>query len=331
MHRIKFKTIVTNEVDGRYVTNLKSKSISDLPEGDIIINVKYSSLNYKDALSSIGNKGVTRKYPHTPGIDAAGVVADSKSDKFKVGDEVIVTGFDLGMNTSGGFAEYIRIPAEWAMPLPNNLSLKESMIYGTAGFTAALSLFKLEEFNLIDNSKEILVTGATGAVGSMAVSILSKAGYKAVAATGKTDKEDFLKNIGANKVIDRKEVDDDSKRPLLRPRWGGVIDTVGGNILATALKTTDYSKGVTTCGLTQSIELNTTVFPFILKGVCLIGIDSVECPMDIRKKVWSKISTDWKVDVLNEISTEISLEDVPKYLEKILAGQNVGKVVVNIG
>jgi putative YhdH/YhfP family quinone oxidoreductase len=331
MHRIKFRTIVTNEVDGRYVTNLKSKSISDLPEGDIIINVKYSSLNYKDALSSIGNKGVTRKYPHTPGIDAAGVVADSKSDKFKVGDEVIVTGFDLGMNTSGGFAEYIRIPAEWAMPLPNNLSLKESMIYGTAGFTAALSLFKLEEFNLIDNSKEILVTGATGAVGSMAVSILSKAGYKAVAATGKTDKEDFLKNIGANKVIDRKEVDDDSKRPLLRPRWGGVIDTVGGNILATALKTTDYSKGVTTCGLTQSIELNTTVFPFILKGVCLIGIDSVECPMDIRKKVWSKISTDWKVDVLNEISTEISLEDVPKYLEKILAGQNVGKVVVNIG
>jgi alcohol dehydrogenase len=235
------------------------------------------------------------------------------------------------MNTSGGFAEYIRIPAEWAMPLPNNLSLKESMIYGTAGFTAALSLFKLEEFNLIDNSKEILVTGATGAVGSMAVSILSKAGYKAVAATGKTDKEDFLKNIGANKVIDRKEVDDDSKRPLLRPRWGGVIDTVGGNILATALKTTDYSKGVTTCGLTQSIELNTTVFPFILKGVCLIGIDSVECPMDIRKKVWSKISTDWKLDVLNEISTEISLEDVPKYLEKILAGQNVGKVVVNIG
>jgi putative YhdH/YhfP family quinone oxidoreductase len=234
------------------------------------------------------------------------------------------------MNTSGGFAKYIKVPSSWIIKLPESLSLRESMIYGTAGFTAALSLYKLEKFDMIDKSKEILVTGATGSVGSMAVSILSLSGYNVVASTGKAEKENFLKGLGAKEVVARENIDDKSPKPMLRERWGGVIDTVGGNILATALKTTSYGNAVTTCGLTQSIELNTTVFPFILRGVSLIGVDSVECDKKTREFVWNKIANEWKIKVLDLIVTEISLEEVPDYLTNILAGKNVGKVLVKV-
>jgi putative YhdH/YhfP family quinone oxidoreductase len=324
----KFRALVTEEIDGKYVSTIKERSVDDLPEGDVLINVKYSSLNFKDALSSIGNKGVTRSYPHTPGIDAAGVVAESASDDFKVGDEVIVTGYDLGMNTDGGYGEYIRVPAGWVVKKPENMTLRETMIYGTAGFTSALSVIKLEKNGVTPEKGSVLVTGATGGVGSVAVAMLAKLGYAVVGVTGKADKADFLKSLGAAEVVGREDVSDDSKRPMLKGLYAGVVDTVGGNILATALKMTAYDGSVTTCGLTQSADLNTTVFPFILRGVSLLGVDSVELPLETKQYTWDRISSDLKLDNIEELAVDVSLEELVDYLPKILKGQTAGRVVV---
>ncbi len=289
-----FKAMIVREDNGKYVREIGSRSTTDLPEGDVLINVKYSSLNYKDALSSVGNKGITRYYPHTPGIDAAGLVESSDNPLFKAGDQVVVTGYDLGMNTSGGFGQYIRVPAEWVVKLPDKLTLKESMIYGTAGFTASLSLYKMESLGLTPPGNEVLVTGARGGLGSMAVAILSKAGYNVVAATGKPGREEYFKKLGAKDVVHRDSVNDTSGRPMLKSRWQGVIDTVGGNILATAIKSTKRHGLIAVCGLTMSPEFKTTVFPFLLREVCMIGIDSAECPMTDRAKIWNKIANEWR-------------------------------------
>jgi len=327
---IKFKALVISEENGKFIRRVAERRIDDLPAGDVLIKVTYSSLNYKDALSATGNKGVTRKYPHTPGIDAAGIIAESSSNKFKVGDEVLVTGYDLGMNTSGGFAEYIRVPIEWIVKLPPGLSLKESMIYGTAGFTAALSLYKLLQCSEEKIQGEFLVTGATGGVGSLAVALLSKNDYDVVASTGKKNKTDYLKKLGAKEVINRKEVDDKSEKPLLNRRWKAAVDTVGGNILATVIKQMDYGCSVASCGNTYSPDLQTTVFPFILRGVNLLGINSAETQMDLRMKIWDKLAGDWKPDCLNEIYTECSLEALSNKIDLILQGQITGRVVVKI-
>ncbi len=324
----KFKAMLVEEDDGNFNIKIDEKTINDLPSGDVLIRVKYSSLNYKDALSATGNKGVTRKYPHTPGIDAAGVVEESSVNDFIIGDEVIVTGFDLGMNTSGGFGEYIRVPKEWIVKLPKGLSLKESMIFGTAGFTAALALEKLEGNGLKKSEGEVLVTGATGGVGSLAVTILSKAGYNVAAATGKIDKENFLKSIGAKKILKREDADNSSSKALLKTKWDAVIDTVGGNILATSIKSTKYNGSVATCGLTQSPILNSTVYPFILRGVNLLGIDSAHCEMDLRFKIWNKLSAEWKPDNLNLIYQECSLEELKSKVDLILNGKITGRIVV---
>lgn len=296
----------------------------------MLINVKYSSLNYKDALSAIGNRGVTRKYPHTPGIDAAGVVVESLSEKFKVGDQVIVTGYDLGMNTSGGFGQYIRVPVEWVVKLPKGLSMKESMIYGTAGFTAALSVYKLTTSGVTPSDGDILVSGATGGVGSMAVNILSKIGYSVIAATGKPEAKDILVKMGAKDIVLRKDIDDKSGKALLKGRWAGVIDTVGGNILATALKSTKYGGSVTSCGNVASPELSTTVYPFILRGVSLLGIDSVKCPRKLRLKLWELLSNEWKLDSSNLKFEEISLSGLDAKIEDILKGKIIGRTIVNL-
>jgi acrylyl-CoA reductase (NADPH) len=296
----------------------------------VLINVKYSSLNYKDALSAIGNRGVTRKYPHTPGIDAAGVVVESLSEKFKVGDQVIVTGYDLGMNTSGGFGQYIRVPVEWVVKLPKGLSMKESMIYGTAGFTAALSVYKLTTSGVTPSDGDILVSGATGGVGSMAVNILSKIGYSVIAATGKPEAKDILVKMGAKDIVLRKDIDDKSGKALLKGRWAGVIDTVGGNILATALKSTKYGGSVTSCGNVASPELSTTVYPFILRGVSLLGIDSVKCPRKLRLKLWELLSNEWKLDSSNLKFEEISLSGLDAKIEDILKGKIIGRTIVNL-
>lgn len=326
----KFKAMVVSEEDGKFIRRITDKNISDLPGGEVLIKVKYSSLNYKDALSASGNKGVTRKYPHTPGIDAAGTVAESSSDKYKVGEQVVVTGYDLGMNTSGGFGEYIRVPAGWVVKLPAGLTLKESMIYGTAGFTAGLSLLKLEHAGLKKENGEVLVTGATGGVGSMAVAILSNAGYKVVAATGKKDSENYLKQLGASRIIDRSEVDDEKKKPLLTRQWAGVVETVGGNILSTVLAQTEMGCSVASCGNVKSVELHTTVFPFILRGVNLLGINSAETPMDIRLEVWKKLSLEWKPATLEMMYEECPLEQLSEKIDVMLKGGITGRVLVNL-
>ena len=325
-----FKALIVTEEGNEFKRKVGTKSIDKLPDGDVLVNVKYSSLNYKDALSATGNKGVTRKYPHTPGIDASGIVAESKNSKFKEGDKVIVTSYDLGMNTSGGFGQYIRVPAEWVVRLPEGLSLKESMIYGTAGFTAALGINQIETMGTNPEAGEILVTGASGGVGSLAVALLAKAGYKVTAATGKQDKIEFLKKLGASAVISREEADEKSERPLLKSRWSGVIDTVGGNILANAIKSTNYGGCVATCGLTQSPKLDTTVYPFILRGINLLGIDSAHCTMELREKIWNRLANELKVENLEELSTECSLEELNEKIDLILRGKLVGRTLVNL-
>lgn len=328
----KFKAIVVREVEEKiFKSKVEERDIEDLPENDLLIKVKYSSLNYKDALSSIGNKGVSRNYPHTPGIDAAGLVAESKSDKFKVGDEVIVTGHDLGMNTSGGFGEYIRVSKDWVVHLPKALSLKESMVYGTAGFTAALSVFNLIDSGIKPEDGDILVTGATGGVASTAIQILSKLGYDVYALTGKEDEKEMLTGLGAKDIVAREELDKPSKRAMLKARWAGVIDTVGGNILSNAIKETKYGGVVTCCGNISSGELETSIYPFILRGVKLIGIDSVNVDMETRVKVWNLLSDNWKIDNLEENAEEVSLEELNKKIDHMLKGKHVGRTIVNIG
>jgi putative YhdH/YhfP family quinone oxidoreductase len=325
-----FKAMVVEEADKKtYTREIKERSISDLPDGDVLVRVHYSSLNYKDALSAVGNKGVTRSFPHTPGIDAAGVVEESQDSAFKPGDEVIVTSYDLGMNTDGGFGQYIRVPAGWVVPLPAGLSLRESMIYGTAGFTAGMSVAAVTH-TVPPEKGDILVSGATGGVGSLAVGILSKIGYSVTAVSGKSEAEGFLKNLGAKAIIGREEASDDGGKPMIKGRWAGAVDTVGGEILATTLKSTDMDGTVACCGLVASPDLPINVFPFILRGVTLVGIDSQNCPMDRRKKIWERLAGEWKIDQLEEITRETDLDNLTGEIDTILRGGQMGRVVVNL-
>ena len=332
MENIAFKAlIVTETADKHFVRTIGEKHINDLPGGEVLIKVHYSSLNYKDALSASGNKGVTRKYPHTPGIDAAGIVVESSASNFQPGEQVLVTGFDLGMNTAGGYEEYIRVPAAWVVPLPASLSLRESMIYGTAGFTAALSCSKLIANGITPDQGPVLVTGATGGVGSIAVAILAKSGYEVAAVTTKLNEASYLRQIGAQEIISTADADDQSSRPLLKPRWAGVVDTVGGNILSTAIKATRYGGPITCCGNVTSGELHTSIYPFILNGISLLGIDSVNCPASLRLHIWNKLASDWKLDHLESITTELpGLEALDDRIGLILAGKHRGRDIVKI-
>ncbi len=332
MENKKFRAMVVTEEENKVFTReITQKSIDELPEGDVLINVHYSSLNYKDALSASGNKGVTRKYPHTPGIDAAGVVVESAGPGFTPGEEVLITGYDLGMNTSGGYQEYIRVPAHWVVKMPDNMTMRESMVYGTAGFTAALSCFKMINNGVTPEKGEVLVTGATGGVGSIALSILVKLGYDVVAVNGIVDETEYLLDLGAKEVMSIEEADDKSGRPMLKPRWAGAIDTVAGNILSTAIKTTKYGGTVTCCGNVGSAELHSSIYPFILSGVSLTGIDSVNCPVDVRMQVWNNLASAWKVDHLETITTELgSLDELDERIGLILEGKNRGRAIVKV-
>ena len=326
-----FKAMVVSETgDKQYQREILIRQVDDLPEGDVLVEVHYSSLNYKDALSATGNKGVTRRYPHTPGIDAAGVVAESSDDAFKPGDPVIVTSYDLGMNTAGGFGQYIRVPAGWVVPLPDGLSLKESMCYGTAGFTAALSVFQLTEHGVKPGGGDVLVSGATGGVGSIAVAILAKLGYTVAAVNGTTDRSDYLKSIGADRIISIDEATDTSGKPLLKGLWAGAVDAVGGDVLATTIKSMDANGVVTTCGNAASHELPINVYPFILRGVSLIGIDSQNCPMPARRKTWQRLAGEWKIPRMETVVEEIALEDLDQRIEKMLNHERQGRTVVNL-
>jgi putative YhdH/YhfP family quinone oxidoreductase len=329
MSDIKYKALVVDKInDNEFSRSIKELHTKDLPEGEVLVKVKYSSLNFKDALSASGNKGVTRNFPHTPGIDAAGIVENSDSDLFSKGEEVIVTSYDLGMNTPGGFGEYIRVPASWVVKLPDKLSLKESMVYGTAGFTAALSVLKLTEHQITPKMGEILVTGASGGVGSIAVLILSGAGYSVTGVSGPSDEKDYILSLGASNALTSDQFLGDTKKPLLQTKWAGAIDTIGGEILETAIKSVNQHSIVTCCGNVLSPKLNLTVFPFILRGLTLAGIESQNCPMDYRKKTWNMLANDWKIPKLFEITKEVGLENLEKEIDLMLQGKGKGRKIV---
>jgi putative YhdH/YhfP family quinone oxidoreductase len=331
MESTQFKALVVdNNGDKQFVRAIRERNISDLPPGELLVRVRYSSLNFKDALSATGHPGVTRQFPHTPGIDAAGEVVSCDNGSFAPGEKILVTGYDLGMETDGGWGEYIRIPSGWAVRLPAGLSSREAMVIGTAGFTAALSVQKLVQAGVKPADGEILVTGATGGVGSIAVSILSKAGYRVVAATGKTADEAFLRSLGATEIIQREQVTSGVDRPMMKERWAGVVDVVGGETLAAAIKSTRYGGVVTCCGLVGSIELPLNVYPFILRGVSLLGVDSVNCPAPLRLQTWEKLAGEWKPEHLSDVVTEVILENVEEKIQAILKGEVRGRVVVKL-
>lgn len=329
MDNLSYKALIVEEPEkNKFIRQIKNANINNLPDGDVLIRVNYSSLNYKDALSATGNRGVTKQYPHTPGVDAAGVVEESRIDTVKKGERVIVTSYDLGMNTAGGFGQYIRVPGEWVVKLPKGLSLKESMIFGTAGFTAGMSIFKLAR-TIRPEHGDILVTGATGGVGSLAAGMLSHLGYSVTAVSGKTDTT-LLNKLGVKNIIARNDFLENTKPPILKTQWAGAIDTVGGEILATAIKSTKLDGVVTCCGNVASPDLPISVFPFILRGVSLLGIDSQHCPMKFRSKVWEKLATDWKFDMLESIYDEIFLDQLNDKIERILKGELKGRTLINL-
>ncbi len=326
-----FKALLVEKTDAGFSRSLVEREESDLPEGDVLIDVRYSSLNYKDGLSATGNPGVTRNFPHTPGIDAAGVVLESSDASFKAGDEVITIGFDLGMNTPGGFGERIRVPAGWVVARPDGLDLEQSMILGTAGFTAALCIHKLEAAGMTPQSGPVLVTGATGGVGSVAIMLLAKLGYQVTAVTGKESQHAFLKKIGATDIISREDAREGADRPMGKETWGGVVDTVGGEILFNAVKSLRYGCSLAACGLVDSPAIPATVLPFILRHVNLLGVDSVQLPLAQKKEIWTKLAGDWQLPELQTLKESLTLDTISAALDRILAGEMVGRGVLTHG
>jgi acrylyl-CoA reductase (NADPH) len=326
-----FKALVVSEQpDGRFARQVVTRRVADLPAHDTLIQVRYSSLNYKDALSASGHRGVTRQYPHTPGIDAAGEVVASADPALTPGDEVIVTGYDLGMNTPGGFGQYIRVPSAWVVKKPAGLTLYESMALGTAGFTAALCVRQLLRHEVTPTAGEVLVTGASGGVGCWAVVLLNMLGYHVVAATGKDEAGDWLRQLGAREVIARDALRDSTGKALLKARWAGAVETVGGEFLANVLKSTQRGGCVVCCGNVASAELHTMVYPFILRGVTLQGVDAAETPRPIRLQVWELLAGEWKppAHALAAIVHTVSLAELDAAIEAMLRGAVRGRVVV---
>ncbi len=323
-----FNAFWVEKNDDGVTHSIIERSVDDLPAGDVLIKVAYSSVNYKDALSAKGMPGVTRNYPHTPGIDAAGTVVSSTDAAYKEGDEVIVIGFDLGMDTAGGYGEYIRVPAGWITPLPSGMSLRESMIIGTAGLTAALCFDKLLQMGATPADGPVIVTGATGGVGSVAVALLASQGFEVVASSGKADKVDYLKRLGASEVIERQALSEENKRPMDAETWGHGIDTVGGEILSNVIKGLKYNGSVAICGLVASPAFNTTVLPFILRNVNILGIDSVQLPIDIKTRVWNQLAADWKVPGLEDMVVETGLDGLSAVIDTIFAGGVTGRTLV---
>lgn len=332
-----FRALRAVEKDGTISATVETCSLEDLPEGDLLLRVDWSSLNYKDALSLAGNRGVTRTYPHTPGIDLAGEVVESTDPTVPPGSAVICHGYDLGMNSWGGFSEYVRVPAAWTVPLPPGLTPRDAMAYGTAGFTAALSVERIDRIlrprGGVVPQGDVVVSGASGGVGSIAVAMLAGLGYSVTASTGRsTDRSarDRLTELGAREIVDRESLSADAERPISRSRWIGGVDTTGGTILAGIVKAAGRQAPVTACGLTRDADLPLTVFPFILRGVQLIGIDSVETPRDERARVWERVAGDLRRRAVEEGVQEIPLEDVPAVAAKLLEGEHRGRTIVRV-
>ena len=324
-----FKSIIVNEKNGKINIDIKKRSIDKLPHGELLIKVEYSSLNYKDALSASGVKGVTKKYPHTPGIDAAGVVIKSISNNFPIGTRVIVTGFDLGMNTSGGFSEYIRVPSQWAIKCPSTLTTKRAMMIGTAGLTAGLSVNAMTKTINLEDS-EVIISGATGGVGSIGVNLLSKLGANVTAITSKIKKEKSLLDLGASKVIDKNIFLESTKLPLNKGIHNAALDVVGGNILTSIIASMKYGGVIATTGNACSPIFETTVFPFILRANSLIGIDSANCSIEMRRKIWKNFASKWKLKFPHAMQKTVNLENMIPEIRKILKGQQVGRVLLEL-
>ena len=306
---------------------------STLPEHDVTVRVEYSSLNYKDALSASGNRGVSRNFPHTPGIDAAGLVTASTDPRFQPGAAVLVTGFDLGMNTPGGFGEYIRVPGDWLVPLPDGLNTRAAMALGTAGLTAAIALERLAFAGATSDLGPLVVTGASGGVGSLAVVLAAAAGYEVIASSGKQEAGEFLKGLGAQGLLGRSPLNEPTDRPLLKGEYGSSIDTVGGVTLENLIRSTVVGGAVAACGLVGGADLNLTVHPFILRGIALLGVDSQHLPMEARQELWRSLAASAAVkDALAgpELVTEVTLEQLGPQIERILAGQVTGRVIVRL-
>lgn len=326
-----FKAFMVNKEEQAFSAEVKTLSIEDLPKGDVLIKVHYSSVNYKDGLASIPEGKIVKNYPFIPGIDLAGEVVSSKDSRFREGDKVIATSYDLGVSHFGGYSEYASIPGDWIVPLPNNLTLQEAMIFGTAGFTAAVSIHRLEENGLSPEKGKVLVTGATGGVGSVAVAMLAKRGYHVAASTGKASEHEYLTKIGAKEILSREEVYSGKINALDKQQWQGAVDPVGGKTLAAILSKVKYNGSVAVSGLTGGGEVPTTVYPFILRGINLLGIDSVFCPMELRRIVWNRMTTDLKPDRLADlVDQEISLDELPSALTKILESKVRGRIIVRL-
>ncbi len=324
-----FKAFVVDKKNEEFSAVTKTISFDDLPEGDVVVKVLYSSVNFKDGLASNPNGKIVRSYPFIPGIDLAGIVVSSSDSRFKEGDEIIATSYEIGVSHYGGYSEYAKIPGDWVVPLPKGLSLKEAMVYGTAGFTAALSVHRLEESGITPDKGKVLVTGATGGVGSIAVAILAKRGYQVCASTGKESEHSFLKQLGAQEVLSREEIIGEKIKPLDQQKWIAAVDPVGGKSLAAILSKLNYGGAVAVSGLTGGTDLPTTVFPFILRGINLLGIDSVYCPMETRKIIWERMATDMKPDgLLDTIKNEVTFDGLPQVLSSILKGETKGRTIL---
>lgn len=310
---------------------IKTLQMSDLPSSDVTIKVHYSSVNYKDGMVTQEDNALVKAYPIIPGIDLAGEVVHSDDTRFHQGDKVIATSYEIGVNHPGGYSEYASIPADWIVPLPDGMTTEEAMIYGTAGFTAALSIHRLEHNGLTREAGPVLVTGASGGVGSMAVAMLAKRGYEVHASTGSKENADFLKNLGAETILSREDVYDGKQKALASGRWAAAVDPVGGEQLASVLSKLKYSGAAAVSGLTGGTKIPTQVYPFILRGISLLGIDSVNCPMEMREKVWHRLANDMKVkEAFDAIKTVQPLQKVPETLDQILKGQIQGRTVIKI-
>lgn len=322
--------VVEKDAAGNVRRQVTQRPMSDLPQGDVLVRVAFSSLNFKDALAAQGHPGVVRKLPHVPGIDAAGTVIESNDVRFKVGDEVVITGYELGAGQWGGWAEFVRVPADWVVPLPERMSLKETMVLGTAGFTAAQCVNAIVVNGVTPDMGEILVTGATGGVGCLAVKLLAKLGYSVVAVTGKQQLVPRLYEWGAGRVLSREEAVSKSDKPLLSAFWAGAVDTVGGATLATIIREAKPYGVVAACGLVGGTELDLTVHPFILRGVTLAGISSSLLPIDRRLEIWRKLSQEWRLEGLDELTTTVGLSELEDSIQRILKGEMVGRTVVDV-
>lgn len=325
-----FQALVLDQKDDQLHAAIQQLTVADLPSGDVLVNVACSSLNYKDGLAVTGKGKIVRSYPMVPGIDFAGTVVESQSADFAPGDAVVLTGWGVGERHWGGYSQMARVKADWLVPLPEGLTPQQAMGIGTAGFTAMMCVMALEDHGLQPGGREVVVSGAAGGVGSVAVAVLARLGYTVVASTGRSELEAYFQGLGAQSIIDRDVLSAASKRPLESERWGGGVDTVGGATLAGMLRSMAYGASVAACGLAGGSELNTTVLPFILRGVNLLGIDSVMCPKARRIHIWQRLARDLPLSLLAQMTETVSLADVPRVSESILKGQIRGRVVINL-